>query len=351
VTPAAKEVWIAVDANGVPASLGDGSEGAARVTVKALDEALPQRGPHRVQKYVVEDRVEFVHEWYANRFERLRVWANTSLTESLRHQYFNIVANGTAEPGEPPTYAQLMNVKQHTVDRMAHHIAALHQLLGIRPSTQPRPEMEQHAERVLKDVMVASKENSLTNDAFESANEKLTADLEAAHATIRAMLTGVDRGNMAPVGEVMSALIGAMQTEDGLAVVRYCGHLERLLKAERAVTRLLAAMDLPDDDANPRLALGGHMSLRDDARWIEDALDSILFGALPLWPPKWTTVTGQRIAAMVQRLYKQRTDAMLATSMHEMEKARLLAEIDGLRATNEKLTNMLEPVDPERRCL
>jgi hypothetical protein len=91
------------------------------------------------------------------------------------------------------------------------------------------------------------------------------------------------------------------------------------------------------------------MSLRDDVRWIEDALDSILLGALPLWPQKWTTVTGQRIAAMVQRLYRQRTEAMLATSAHEGEKARLLAEIDGLRTTNERLTNMLEPVDSERK--
>lgn len=87
------------------------------------------------------------------------------------------------------------------------------------------------------------------------------------------------------------------------------------------------------------------MSLRDDARWIEDALDSILFGALPLWPQRWSTVTGQRIAMMVQRLYKQRTDAMLATSMHEMEKARLLAEIDGLRATNEILTEQVETLE------
>jgi len=84
-------------------------------------------------------------------------------------------------------------------------------------------------------------------------------------------------------------------------------------------------------------------------RWVEDALDSILFGARPMWPRKWDTVTGQRIASMVQRLYKQRTDAMLAATVHEMEKAHMLAEIDGLRATNEKLTNLLHPVDPERK--
>jgi len=196
VTPATKEVWLAVDANGKPSGPADGDEAAANATVKALDRAVPQYGPHRVQKYVVEDRVEFVHEWYANRFERLRVWANTSLTESLRHQYFNIVANGTAEAHEPPTYAQLMNVKQHAVE------------------------------------------------ARDAAIAKLETDLEATHAALRAMLTGVDRGNMTAVGEVMSALIGAMQTEDGLAVVRYCGHLERLLKEARAH----AGEDVPKPD-------------------------------------------------------------------------------------------------------
>ena len=213
MTPATKEVWIAVDADGIPSSAPHSDEGSAEVTAAALNQNMSQYGPHRVQKYVVEDRVEFVHEWYANRFERLRVWANTSLTESLRHQYFNIVANGTAEMHEPPTYAQLLNTKQH-------------------------------AERVLKDVMVASAENSLASAGLEAANAKLEADLEAAHATIRAMLTGVDRGNMAPVSEVMSALIGAMQTEDGLAVVRYCGHLERLLKEARAH----AGEDVPKPD-------------------------------------------------------------------------------------------------------
>jgi hypothetical protein len=183
--PAQKELWIAVDSDGITCGPAYSTEAPAWRTVSALGQHTPQSGPHRVQKYVVADRVESVHEWYANRFERLRIWANTSLTESQRHQYFNIVANGTAEMHEPPTYAQLMNVKRHTIE------------------------------------------------ARDAAIAKLEADLEAAHATLHAMLTGVDRGNMTPVGEVMSAVIGACQTEDGLVVVRYCGHLERLLKEAR----------------------------------------------------------------------------------------------------------------------
>ena len=62
------------------------------------------------------------------------------------------------------------------------------------------------------------------------------------------MLTGVDRGHMVPVGEVMSALIGAMQTEDGLTMVRYCGHLERLLKQAREDARAHAGENVPKPD-------------------------------------------------------------------------------------------------------
>ena len=209
-TPAAKQVWLVIDAAGIPMGPPDNDEAGATATAKALDERTPQYGPYRVQKYVVEDRVEFVHEWYANRFERLRVWANTSLTESQRHQYFSIVANGTL-PGEPPTYAQLMNVKQHEIER---RIAQLQQSEAAR------------------DAVIA----------------KLEADLKAAHAALRAMLTGVDRGHMVPVGEVMSALIGAMQTEDGLTMVRYCGHLERLLKQAREDARAHAGENVPKPD-------------------------------------------------------------------------------------------------------
>lgn len=87
------------------------------------------------------------------------------------------------------------------------------------------------------------------------------------------------------------------------------------------------------------------MTLRDDMRWVEDALDAILFGALPTWPSKWHTATGQRIGTMVQRLYEQRTKAMLATTTHEGDVARLKDEINGLRRTNEILTAQVERLE------
>jgi hypothetical protein len=55
VIPAAKEVWIAVDANGKPSGSTDGDEVSARATAKALNERVPQYGPYRVQKYVAAE--------------------------------------------------------------------------------------------------------------------------------------------------------------------------------------------------------------------------------------------------------------------------------------------------------
>lgn len=249
MTPAAKEVWLAVDANGIPSGPADGDESAARATAKALDESVPQYGPHRVQKYVVEDRVTFTDEWYANRFERLRVWANTSLTESLRHQYFNIVANGTAEAHEPPTYARLLNVKQHAIDRMSHHIAALHQLLGIRPSTEPRPEVERRAEQALKDLVdggrtLAERNREWFDRARSTAeeNERLTAELDGARRALEAALAPFPEDT--DIRSVMSAIIGVCEHEDGPTVLQYIGHLERLLKEARAH----AGPDVPKPD-------------------------------------------------------------------------------------------------------
>lgn len=55
------------------------------------------------------------------------------------------------------------------------------------------------------------------------------------HGVERDEQTQMWRGDLVPVGGIMQALIGAMETEGGLAVVRYCGHLERLLRESRAV--------------------------------------------------------------------------------------------------------------------
>jgi len=57
----------------------------------------------------LEGSVERTRAWYGVRLERLRDWADT-LPEEEKTKYFNIVANGTSSPFEPPTYAQQLNI-------------------------------------------------------------------------------------------------------------------------------------------------------------------------------------------------------------------------------------------------
>jgi hypothetical protein len=54
-------------------------------------------------------KIKWDESWYGTRFETLFHWAHRELNEEQKTQYFNIVANGSSSPLDPPTYAQQMN--------------------------------------------------------------------------------------------------------------------------------------------------------------------------------------------------------------------------------------------------
>jgi hypothetical protein len=54
-------------------------------------------------------KIDHSEYWYGTRFETLFHWAHRELNEEQKTQYFNIVANGSSAPDDPPTYAQQMN--------------------------------------------------------------------------------------------------------------------------------------------------------------------------------------------------------------------------------------------------
>jgi len=93
------------------------------------------------------------------------------------------------------------------------------------------------------------------------------------------------------------------------------------------------------------------MSLRDDVRWVCEAADGLLIGWLPGRLPTWSTKEGEKLGWLVLLLWRKYYDASMARIMLEAQVRQLQDDVDGLRATNERLTNMLEPVDPERRYL
>lgn len=84
------------------------------------------------------------------------------------------------------------------------------------------------------------------------------------------------------------------------------------------------------------------MSLRDDVRWVREAADGLLVGWLPGRLPKWSTSEGEQLGWLVLLLWQKFYDASMARGRLEAEVARLKDDVDGLRATNERLTDLLD---------
>jgi hypothetical protein len=89
------------------------------------------------------------------------------------------------------------------------------------------------------------------------------------------------------------------------------------------------------------------MSLRDDVRWVRDAADGLLVGALPGRLPKWSTSEGEQLGWLVLMLWTKYVETTMARGRLEAEVARLKDDVNGLRDTNERLTDML--LDEARR--
>jgi len=60
------------------------------------------------------ERVEFIQEWYAVRLERLRDLIQDKAPQ-LEDEICAILANGSANSAEPPTYAQILNQKTYRI--------------------------------------------------------------------------------------------------------------------------------------------------------------------------------------------------------------------------------------------
>lgn len=69
--------------------------------------------------------LEHTRYWYGCRLERLNQIAREEFSEEMRHRYFSIVANGTAESHEPPTYAQQYNTMKHRAERAEEEVRRL----------------------------------------------------------------------------------------------------------------------------------------------------------------------------------------------------------------------------------
>lgn len=84
------------------------------------------------------DAKQFCHEWYAERWERLRQLIRDE-APGIEGKACCILANGTADHMEPPTYAQILAEKdaeirrlQAMVNGLADRIAAAHEVIAKR---------------------------------------------------------------------------------------------------------------------------------------------------------------------------------------------------------------------------
>ncbi|EIU5246552.1 TPA: hypothetical protein ACKQFV_004144 [Pseudomonas aeruginosa] len=85
-----------------------------------------------------QNALAFTEQWHGVRYERLWHWAHAELDEEQKRRYFNIVANGTAEHSEPPTYAQQLCRMKHRYECAEKEAAALRARVVVVPNRLPR---------------------------------------------------------------------------------------------------------------------------------------------------------------------------------------------------------------------
>ncbi|WP_336217332.1 hypothetical protein [Pseudomonas aeruginosa] len=100
-----------------------------RATDYAKLEAEAQALREEIKK--AQNALAFTEQWYGVRHERLWHWAHAELNEEQKRRYFNIVANGTAEHSEPPTFAQQLCRMKHRAEVAEKEVAALRAKLAM----------------------------------------------------------------------------------------------------------------------------------------------------------------------------------------------------------------------------
>ena len=96
-------------------------------SVSELSARLAQSGQTKDAKLVDDLLGRWQHTkcWYGTRHERLWHWAHAELNAEQKTRYFSIVANGTADMHEQPTYAQQFNTMKWRMEEAERKLAEL----------------------------------------------------------------------------------------------------------------------------------------------------------------------------------------------------------------------------------
>lgn len=103
------------------------------VTASDYDALAAEAQALREEVEKAQNALAFTEQWHGVRYERLWHWAHAELDEEQKRRYFNIVANGTAEHSEPPTYAQQLCRMKHRYECAEKEVAALRARVVVVP--------------------------------------------------------------------------------------------------------------------------------------------------------------------------------------------------------------------------
>lgn len=107
--------------------------GGAWVKASDYDALAAEAQALREEIKKAQNALAFTEQWYGVRHERLWHWAHAELNEEQKRRYFNIVANGTAEHSEPPTFAQQLCRMKHRYECAEKEVAALRARVVVVP--------------------------------------------------------------------------------------------------------------------------------------------------------------------------------------------------------------------------
>jgi hypothetical protein len=149
----------------------------------ANQEFIAAANPAVVLELIAENKgyakkIKWDESWYGARFETLFHWAHRELNEEQKTQYFNIVANGSSSPLDPPTYAQQMNILKGKVTA----------------AEKERDQLKAEVERL-------KHENSLLtehNEFLASSDSRLAPELRAVKDTLGLDFTASVIGEVVP---------------------------------------------------------------------------------------------------------------------------------------------------------
>jgi len=71
-----------------------------------------------------EASLRHTQDWYASRIRRLEEWFRHEGKDlPIAKEFWNILANGVADLDDPPTYAQVLALKEHKIAELERKLA------------------------------------------------------------------------------------------------------------------------------------------------------------------------------------------------------------------------------------